>query len=91
MSLAALTLLAQHGLDWHEIDSVVVQGGDHLRTFSEPVESRRRPANPATAANSVFFAVAKALVNGEVVLEQGEHVGGYAGRVLRSGPDLRQR
>ena len=31
------------------------------------------------------------VVNGEVVLEQGEHVGGYAGRVLRSGPDLRQR
>jgi cytosine/adenosine deaminase-related metal-dependent hydrolase len=30
-------------------------------------------------------------VNGQVVLEHGEHVGGFAGRVLRSGPDLRQR
>ena len=29
------------------------------------------------------------IVNGEVVLEAGEHVGGHAGRVLRSGPDLR--
>ena len=31
------------------------------------------------------------IVNGRVVLEQGEHVGGYEGRVLRSGPDVRQR
>ena len=31
------------------------------------------------------------VVNGRVVLEHGEHVGGFAGRVLRSGPDLRQR
>jgi N-acyl-D-aspartate/D-glutamate deacylase len=31
------------------------------------------------------------IVNGSVVLEHGEHVGGFAGRVLRSGPDLRQR
>jgi len=31
------------------------------------------------------------IVNGAVVLEHGEHVGGFAGRVLRSGPDLRQR
>ena len=31
------------------------------------------------------------IVNGTVVLEHGEHVGGYAGRVLRSGPDVRER
>ncbi len=29
------------------------------------------------------------IVNGEVVLEHGEHLGGFAGRVLRSGPDVR--
>jgi N-acyl-D-aspartate/D-glutamate deacylase len=29
------------------------------------------------------------VVNGQVVLEHGEHVGGHAGRVLRSGLDLR--
>ena len=28
------------------------------------------------------------IVNGEVVLEHGEHVGGFAGRVIRSAPDL---
>lgn len=38
------------------------------RPWVEPPEERRRPQNAATAANSLFFAVTKTLVNGALTL-----------------------
>jgi 2-methylcitrate dehydratase PrpD len=38
------------------------------KAWLEPIEERRRPHNAATAANSIFFGVAKTLVNGNVTL-----------------------
>src|SRR5262245_35047634 len=65
---AALKLVTSRQLDVKEIGEVRIRGGDHVRTFCEPVEERRIPRNAAAAANSAFFAVAKALANGKITL-----------------------
>lgn len=41
---------------------------NYEKAWLEPIEERRRPHNAATAANSIFFGVAKTLVNGNVTL-----------------------
>ena len=51
-----------------EIESVVVRAALALRPWCEPLEERRRPPNPTSAANSVLYGVAKGLANGQVVL-----------------------
>src|SRR6185503_6542476 len=38
------------------------------KAWLEPAAERRRPGNAATAANSIFFGVAKTLANGSVAL-----------------------
>ena len=50
------------------IESVRVKVPPEARAWIEPAEERRRPHNAATAANSLFFAVAKALLNANVTL-----------------------
>jgi 2-methylcitrate dehydratase PrpD len=60
---AALGLLSDKKLDIESIRHVLVRGGNHIRPFCEPAEERRRPQNAATAANSIFFVVAKILLN----------------------------
>ena len=50
------------------IERVHITGGPYIRPFCEPRKERQRPQNPAQAANSVYFAVAKALSNGKVTL-----------------------
>lgn len=65
---AALNLSANKELESSAIQHVQVRGGDHIGPFCEPVQERRRPHNAAAAANSIYFAVAKALVNGTVAL-----------------------
>jgi 2-methylcitrate dehydratase PrpD len=42
--------------------------GPAAMPWLEPADERRRPRNAATAANSVYFGVAKALANGTVTL-----------------------
>jgi 2-methylcitrate dehydratase PrpD len=65
---AALDLCKTHSLKAPGIRSVHIRGGRPAQHWIEPAEERKRPANGAAAANSVYFAVAKALVNGEVSL-----------------------
>lgn len=50
------------------IDSVRVTVMPEAVPWMEPAEERRRPRNAATAANSLFFTMAKALVNGSIGL-----------------------
>jgi 2-methylcitrate dehydratase PrpD len=50
------------------IERVVVSGGSHIRTFCEPLAMRRHPTGWVQAEDSILFTVAKALVNGQVVL-----------------------
>lgn len=65
---AALKVRADHGIAGDEIESVRVRGGAHIRPWCEPLSERQRPQNAAAAANSVIFAVAKALANRNVTL-----------------------
>ena len=48
------------------IRSVEVLAHSKLRPWCEPADKRRRPENPAAAANSIPFCVAKSLVHGTV-------------------------
>lgn len=64
----ALKLVASKKIDTSAIRHVQIRGGEPIQPFCEPLAARQRPQNAAAAANSVYFAVAKALVNGKVTL-----------------------
>jgi 2-methylcitrate dehydratase PrpD len=57
------------GLRPSDIDSIEIIAHSKLRPWCEPIEKRRRPENGAAAANSVPYCVAKALVGGEITLQ----------------------
>ena len=65
---AALHIAASTRLNVADIQRVVVVGGPQIRTFCEPIQLRRHPTGWVQAEDSILFAVAKALVNGRVVL-----------------------
>jgi len=65
---ASLQLRQQNKLDPAAIRRVQLRAGPQAKAWLEPVAERRRPRNAATAANSIFFAVAKSLLNGDVTL-----------------------
>lgn len=65
---AAAELRRAHRLQVDDIRSIHVVAGPRSKAWLEPAEERRHPRNAATAANSIFFGVAKALANGDVVL-----------------------
>lgn len=60
--------LSRHRLDHSKIVEVEILAHSQLRPWCEPLEVRRRPDNPAAAANSMPFCVAKSLVHGSVTL-----------------------
>jgi 2-methylcitrate dehydratase PrpD len=62
-------------LDASAIEAVEVLVPSELRPWCEPLEKRRRPDNPAAAANSIPFCVAKSLVHGSVTLKDFTHDG----------------
>ena len=66
--IEAATTIAQQGVKPNDIASIVARAGPYLRPWCEPIEERRRPPNPASAANSIVYGIAKALVNGHVGL-----------------------
>ena len=65
---AASALVERHRLSHEDIDRVLVRGDSHIVHWCEPREERISPPNAASAANSIQFGTAKALVNGEVGL-----------------------
>ena len=65
---AAANLRAAHGLDPARIEHVLVRGEPHIRTFCEPLQTRRNPQAPVEAEDSVIFSTARALVSGNVSL-----------------------
>lgn len=65
---AALQLMANHDVGVAAIDRALVRGASWIRPWCEPARDRRNPVNAAAAANSIFFAVAKALANRDVRL-----------------------
>jgi len=65
---AASALAERHRLSHEDIDRVLVRGDSHILHWCEPRDERIAPPNAASAANSIQFGTAKALVNGEVGL-----------------------
>jgi 2-methylcitrate dehydratase PrpD len=65
---ACLALRNQHRVDAADIAGIHLKVSAYSRAWIEPAEERRRPHNAATAANSIFFGVAKTLANGNVAL-----------------------
>src|SRR5262249_28434392 len=65
---SAIALARTHELSRDGIAAVEAHGASALRQWTEPEAERRRPANPAAAANSVHYAVAAALAHGELGL-----------------------
>lgn len=66
---AALQITKQDGFTADDIEHVVVKASPGLeRRFCEPIGERRHPSNTSTASNSIFFAVATTLYNGNFSL-----------------------
>ena len=65
---AALKLLEEHHIDPASIQRIHLTGHPQTKNWFEPVEERRAPNTAASAANSIVFGTAKALINGEVTL-----------------------
>jgi 2-methylcitrate dehydratase PrpD len=60
--------IAERGVKPKAIKAVYVVGDEHIRPWCEPLDERRLPKNAASAANSIPFAVARALVHGDLLL-----------------------
>jgi 2-methylcitrate dehydratase PrpD len=60
--------IAERGIKPSAIKAVRVIGDDHTRPWCEPLEERCFPKNAASASDSVPFAVARALVHGDLLL-----------------------
>jgi 2-methylcitrate dehydratase PrpD len=65
---AALGLAERERLPAAAIAGVHLRGGPDIAFCCEPAAVRKRPPTTAAAANSVYYGVAKALVNGRVGL-----------------------
>ena len=73
--IEAGNIIFRAGLDRSLIAEVEILAHTNLRPWCEPLNKRRRPDNAAAAANSIPFCVAKALIHGEVKLEDFTAVG----------------
>jgi len=63
-----IALRQEHRFLADEIDHVQLVASARSEAWLEPRAERRNPRNTATTANSIYFGVAKALVNGTVTL-----------------------
>ena len=50
------------------VTKVLLRGEPHIRTFCEPLQTRRNPQAPVEAEDSIIFATARALTSGNVTL-----------------------
>ena len=65
---AALKLREARHIIPASIQRIHLTGHPQTKNWFEPVEERREPNSAASAANSIVFGTAKALINGEVTL-----------------------
>jgi 2-methylcitrate dehydratase PrpD len=84
---AALELATSHPSD--AIDAVHIRGGNHIRTFCEPLATRQQPQTSVEAEDSIFFGVAKALVNRAVTLADFQPEGLRQPETLQLGARMR--
>jgi 2-methylcitrate dehydratase PrpD len=67
-TIEAAAEIARRSLPKGEIRTVEITVPQSVKPWCEPLADKRRPANPAAAANSIPFCAAKALVHGDVTL-----------------------
>jgi len=67
-AIEAAMEIARDGIVPANIQTVEITVPQNAKPWCEPLADRRRPANPAAAANSIPFCTAKALVHGDVTL-----------------------
>ena len=67
-AIEAAMQIARDGIVPADIQAVEITVPRNVEPWCEPLADRRRPANPAAAANSIPFCTAKALVHGNVTL-----------------------
>jgi len=65
---ASLQLRDRHRIRGDDISRIQLGAGPRGKAWLEPADERRRPQHAATAANSIYFGVAKTLANGNVTL-----------------------
>ena len=65
---AASNLRATRVPDPSAVTHVLLRGEPHIRTFCEPLQTRRNPQAPVEAEDSIVFATARALTTGNVTL-----------------------
>ena len=65
---AAANLRATRVPDPSAVTHVLLRGEPHIRTFCEPLQTRRNPQAPVEAEDSIIFATARALTTGNVTL-----------------------
>lgn len=65
---AAIELRREHRVAVDDISAIHLDVSPRNQAWLEPSTERRHPHNAATAANSIYFGVAKALANGNVTL-----------------------
>lgn len=65
---AAMNLRDRHRIDPGNVAHVLLRGEPHIRTFCEPLQTRRNPQAPVEAEDSIIFSSARALVSGNVSL-----------------------
>jgi 2-methylcitrate dehydratase PrpD len=84
--IEAAAKIAERGIKGSEIKAVRIVGDDHIRPWCDPIEERRLPKNAASAANSIPFAVARALVHGDLLLKDftGEGIKDEVARAVAS-------
>ena len=80
---AAIEIAAVHELSAADLAHVRLTGPTSIRNWFEPVEKRKRPQTSASAANSIYFAVAKALTNRSLGLSDFSEEGLVQSEVLR--------
>lgn len=64
MPFVEAALLLRQDVRSADIAAVELVGASAIRPWFEPLDERRTPSNAASAANSAFFGVAKAIANG---------------------------
>ena len=65
---AAANIRRRGTIDPDAIVEVLLRGEPHIRTFCEPLQTRRNPQAPVEAEDSVIFATARSLLSGSVTL-----------------------
>jgi 2-methylcitrate dehydratase PrpD len=80
---AALQLGGERPLAEDDVAEIRLHGGPHIRTFCEPLRTRRRPQSGVEAEDSIIFAVAKALANRRVTLADFQSEGLQQAEALR--------